>query len=510
MVPDISDQSPYHAARGTIYLLSKSIIFSAVGAILYIIIARSLPETSDLGLYQGVQSLIYMSVVFAGSGLARGAIRAISFDIGAGKLNKADRAYPTVFAIGILLSVMISIIIFIFGKLIAQSLFHDESYLLLVQVSAIDAFFLTMITYSNSLLFAMQRFRTSFMISVVNIVLKLLLSIILLLASQSVLSVIMAFAIGDAVALLVFVCSLRKKLFRKPLEYKETIRLLRFSSPLYGSSILDYFAKEMDIYVLLILTNLSVVGIYGPAVLISTVLFWTLTALDQAFAPYFPRVFGKNGLNSLQQLSKSASRYLFLLYVPLCFLILGSIPDILTVLLGEKYSASVYPSVIIVLSITFSSMIVIFNNILMSTGHSKIFLIASVIALAVQLSISLFLIPLVGSVGAAVARGSSYILIFVLPALALRRIYGLEYDLRALKTGICGSVIIVAMLSLLDHLLIDGRFLPLNLLLATISYLIFLRFSKTVVSKDFQLMNNIFGRRTSRLIKIISRVVIKS
>lgn len=510
MAHEAGESSGYHAARGTLYLLTKSIVFSCVGAILYIVIARTLPATSDLGLFQGVQSLISMAVVVAGAGIARAAIRVISFDIGAGNIKKAESTYPTVFAIGIIISVATSLIVFVLGGLIARTFFHDISYSLLIQVSSIDVFLLTMIIYSTSLLYAMQRFRTAFLISIVNITLKLVISILLLLAISSVLYVIVAFVISDAISLALFITPIMPKLRYKPLPYKEFMGLLKFSSPLYGSSILDYLAKEMDIYVLLLLSSLSIVGLYGPAVLIGTVLFWTLAALDQAFAPYFPRVFGKDGLNSLQQLSRLTSRYLFLVYIPLCFLVLASIPEVLPLLLGEKYVASVYPALIIVLTITFTSMIVIFNNMLMSTGHSRIFLVASVIALGVQLSISLLLIPLIGGLGAALARSSSYIILFLCPALLLRRISGLHYDLAALKTGLVGSVIILAVVWFLNEFLPDRRFLPLNIGLAIISYLVFLRFSRTVVPKDFEIMNNIFSNKGARLIEWVSRFVIRS
>lgn len=509
MNPEPDQPSGYHAARGTIYLLMKSLVFSGVGAILYVVIARVLPATSDLGLYQGAQSLISMAVVFAGAGLARAAIRLISFDVGSGSVQRAESTYPTVFVIGVITSGIISAIVFTLSGIMAQTFFHNSSHSSLVQVAAIDVFLLTMITFCTSLLYSMQRFKTAFMVSLANIAAKLVITVILLLAFSTVLSIILAFVLSDAIALGLFIFSIIPKLRNKLLTFDEIKRLLKFSTPLYGSSILDYLAKEMDIYVLLILSSLSVVGLYGPAVLIGTVLFWTLTALDQAFAPYFPRVFGKDGLASLQQLSKVTSRYLFLLYIPLCFLILASIPEVITLLLGERFVGSIVPATIIVLSITFTSMIVIFNNMLMSTGHSRVFFFVSIIALGVQLCTSLLLIPSIGGVGAAIARASSYIILFLGPALLLRRTSGLHYDQRALITGMVGSIIILGVVTLLNDVIPDKRFFILNILLAIFLYLVFLRFSKTVVPKDFEIMNNIFGKKGVRLIGLVSKVVIK-
>jgi len=179
MAPD--ELSAFHAARGTIYLITKSIITSLIGGILYIIIARTLPEISDLGLFQGAQSLIAILIVLSGSGLARAAIRSISFDMGSGNVKRADETYPTVFILGIITSTIVSVIAFFFADSIARVFFHANSYSLLVQVSSVDAFFMTMTTFTISLLYAMQRFRTAFIISIINILLKLVISVILLL-----------------------------------------------------------------------------------------------------------------------------------------------------------------------------------------------------------------------------------------------------------------------------------------------------------------------------------------
>lgn len=505
---DPSEESGYHAARGTLYLLAKAIVVSLLGAILYISIARILPETSDLGLFQGAQSLIAVCVVLSGSGLARASIRFISFDIGSGNTMRAVKTFPTVFVIGVGISTLVSISLFLISDFVSSVFFHNESQAFLVKVLAIDAFLVTMIAYSNCLLYAIQQFRKSFIISTINMILKVVITMLLLLQVSNILYVFVAFIIADAISLILFIYSLFTKLSRRPLPTKDLAKLWQYSNPLYGSSILGFLAREMDIYMLLILSTLSAVGIYGPAVLIGTVLFWTLSALDHAIAPYFPRVFGRNGLDSLKVLSRIASRYLFLIYVPLCFLILGALPDLISLALGEKYLQSIYPSIIIVLSITFTSIIVIFNNILMSTGHSRIFITSSLIALAAQLIVSIFVIPSLAEIGAALARACSYIILFIYPAMMLKRISGLQYDTTAVKAGIAGSIVIMAIVWLLNDFMYNIFFLPAKLMLAVLGYLLFLRFTRVIVPKDLEIMKNVLGEKSSKIVHLISRIVI--
>lgn len=103
-----------------------------------------------------------MCVVLADTGFARAAIRLISLDIGAGNMTRADMTYPTVFVMGIGISLAVCAIIFLLGAIISSAFFHDASYALLVKVSAVDAFLVSLIAYSNSLLYAMQKYRTVF------------------------------------------------------------------------------------------------------------------------------------------------------------------------------------------------------------------------------------------------------------------------------------------------------------------------------------------------------------
>ena len=57
---------------------------------------------------------------------------------------------------------------------------------------------------------------------------------------------------------------------------------------------------------------------------------------------------------------------LFSIYLPIGFLVFASSPLIITGILGERYESSIYSTMIIILSLTFTGMTPVFNNILMS------------------------------------------------------------------------------------------------------------------------------------------------
>ncbi|HKG87331.1 MAG TPA: oligosaccharide flippase family protein, partial [Nitrososphaeraceae archaeon] len=312
--------SPFITARGTLYLVAKAIVAAASAGIFFIAIARSLPTVSELGLFQGLQYLITISVTLAGSGLSRASVRYISVYIGAGKENIAKKIHLSVFIMGLGLSALFSIMIYASANYLSFLLFHDIAYAYVVQLASVDVFLFTMIIYSTSLLYALQAFSKVVIISIVNSLLKFSVAFSLVLLGMSIGGIIIGFIAGDALGLTLFLYALMPKFLKTRLASLVEIKpLFSYSLPLYGHSVLLYISTEMDVYLLLILSSLSTVGTYSPAVLIGTVLFLLLTALDQSIAPLFSRIYGRSGLKSLSELSRFASRYIFLIYLPIGF-----------------------------------------------------------------------------------------------------------------------------------------------------------------------------------------------
>jgi O-antigen/teichoic acid export membrane protein len=105
------DLSPYGSPRGMLYLITKAFVVGISSAVFFILIVRTLPEVSDLGLFQGLQSSIIVGATLAGSGLSRAAIRFISAHIGGGKEKLAEAICSTVFRICLFTSALLFLIV---------------------------------------------------------------------------------------------------------------------------------------------------------------------------------------------------------------------------------------------------------------------------------------------------------------------------------------------------------------------------------------------------------------
>jgi stage V sporulation protein B len=502
--------SSYHTARGTLYLIIKALVVGASNAFFFIFIARFLPTLSDIGLFQGLYSLITISVTLGGAGLSRAAVRFISVNLGAGRAKTAQAIYSSIYRLGLISAAALSVTLYLLSYDIASVFFHNTNYTYLIQLASIDSFFLTVIIFSTSLLYSMQEFKKAVVISILNSLLKLSASFLLVLFQMGIDGIMVGFIVGDVISMAIFFYVLLPRIRKKSASLGDLRPLFSYSLPLYGYSVIVYLSTEIDIYLLLLLSNLSIVGVYSPAVFLGTMLFLGQTALDQSLGPLFSRLYGKSGIKSLEEISIPASRYIFLLYLPIGFSTLASAPTILTTILGERFSESIYPTTIIIIAIIVTSLTPLFNNILMSAGYSRVFLKSSTLALSAQLVISFVTIPSAGGLGASIARAASYLVLFLFPAYELGRITGhLRFDKTALVRALLGSAIVALIIWVLNTYFSSPYYLPFNLFVGFLGYLLFLRFTKTINIRDIEVINEVLRGKARPLMNIITKVVIQ-
>jgi stage V sporulation protein B len=510
-MPDDTDHFlAYTTARGSLYIISKNLVFGIFSSVFFMLIARFLPSISDLGLVYAFQLLISIVVIFATLGLTNTVTRFMSYYIGAGRQDKAKGISILIFRIVLLSSSIFSFILYISADHIAAIVFHNTDYVHLIQLASIDIILFSMITCSNNILYSLQEFKKAAIISLLNSLLKFTTPFALLMFGMGVDGIIIGFIIGDAVSLILFIYILKPYIRGIGAPIHEMRSLFEYSLPLYGSIVLNFLSLNIDYYLILFLSSLFIAGVYSPAAILGTALIMILAGFGETILPYFSRTYGKSGIESLKYLSRSVSRYLFLLYFPLGFATLASASPIILGIFGERYSEAIYPSIVIILAITLTSIGTVFNFILMSAGHSRIFLTSTLIALSVQLVISIATIPSIGAFGAALARASAFTILFVYPAYRLKQMAGLGYDGSALRKGLIGSVIMASIILSLNFYFSNLYYLlPFNLFIGFLSYLMFLRFTQTMNIKDFEIINNILSGKLRRPIGLLTKIVIR-
>jgi O-antigen/teichoic acid export membrane protein len=177
--------------------------------------------------------------------------------------------------------------------------------------------------------------------------------------------------------------------------------------------------------------------------------------------------------------------------------------------MGERFADSTYPVMIIVLGITLTSPVIIFNNLLRSAGYSGTLLVNEAISIAVQILLLATLIPTFGIIGAAIAKFLSRLIYLIYPSIKLNQLGGLDYDTTALKNGLAGSCIIGFLIVIMNVVITQPYYyLPITYTISFLAYLFFLRISHALNRNDVEFIDKILMGKMRLLTTVISKIVI--
>ena len=486
--------SSHRVGRGMLLLASKDIVGSIISAVFFVLIARFIPSVADLGVLISLQTIIIMFVILSGLGLPYTANRFISSFLGSGKKERAHNLYPLIFTLSAGLSSIFSVILFVLSSEFSIVLFNSTGYTSLIQLTSIEVLLLGLVTTCTFLLTASLEFKKVALVSMVTSIIKYGCSFVFLALGLGLYGIILGLVIGDSISLAVFSILLRSKILKWSVNISSSISqlkvMLRFSLPLYGSEILSFFSFRIDVYLLMALSNSYMVGIYSPAVFIEGAFFILLTALDQALLPAVSRVYGRSGISSFKISSRYVTRYLFLLYFPLGFALIASTPSIVNLALGDRFTESIIPIMILLMSITLTSPFIVVYSLLRSSGNTDVLLKSSALSLLVQILISVITIPSTGVLGVSVAKFASRFILLVFPTRSLKKIGGFEIDVNALKNGLVGSSV-VSLVIIIINTFIGPYSVPVQYISAFISLLIFFRYTRAIDKFDLELIEKI-------------------
>ena len=202
-----------------------------------------------------------------------------SICIGTDNENAVKGVYIQIFRIGLISSAVWSFVIYFSSYYITELFFYDMKYLSSVQLVSIDIFLQCLIAYLIALLIASQEFRRVAFTMMFNAIIKFSAATALVLLGLELDGIIFGLIIGDAISVCILIFFLLPKI-RGGTTHKIK-PLFNYSLPIYGYNLTDILSREFDIYLLLILSSLAVVGIYSPAVMIGTILYFILGSMDQ-------------------------------------------------------------------------------------------------------------------------------------------------------------------------------------------------------------------------------------
>jgi O-antigen/teichoic acid export membrane protein len=196
--------------------------------------------------------------------------------------------------------------------------------------------------------------------------------------------------------------------------------------PMAGINAMHLINTQADILLIGVFMESTDVGQYKVAAQVSLIVAFGLQATKMVVEPYFSRLYHQGEHEKLQRLARGASRLnlaiALTVFTPL--LLFGD--DLLHIAFGAGFVAAFVPMLILSLGRLTGSTIGTSGHLLTMAGHHREYARFWIVAACSNVVLNLVLIPIFGTVGAAISTASTLILANGLGWWAARRWIGCD------------------------------------------------------------------------------------
>ncbi len=494
------------AARGVSYLWLQTIASSVAQIVAFAFFAR-LISVDEMGVYTILNLAYGGASALMGLGVSSVTTKFVAENIAQGKKEAAASAYYK----SILLSELASIIIaagFLLSKFPAGVSNLPNSPL----ISAIGILFAidviaTIGPVAAAVFYGLLEFRDYALIYAIYGSVRAFMVVLFVYETGSLVGLMEAWLISDTVlAVYVFLYFWRK--LGSPVFRFSTKYLLKLSIPLYIANLASFLYGSFDRLTLIPLVSLTALGVYGAAVTAFSAYNGLIGVLGSVMLPVFSCVHGIKGPEVLEDSIRTASRYVSIVAMPLAFALLATARPALTLLVGGAYQGSAIPLTVLAIGSIASIVALSLSPVLIVLNETMLAALTSILPIPLSVAIAFISIPVLGIVGASIARALSMLLSLLLTWYFLRRKITVKLDSQAILKSILAGGSMVLPLEGLQLLYYSKFLLPVYLLVGFLTYLLAMRALKAISMADIDLLRRILGPRSGRICDLLSRLVV--
>ena len=494
------------AARGVSYLWSQTIVTSVARIVAFVFFAR-LISVDEMGVFTILNLAIGGASALVGLGMQSVITKFVAENIAQGKKEEAASAYYKPLVLSELASIPLAAG-FLLAKFPAGVSNMPNSPL----ISAIGILFvIDVLAFSGPVfaagLYGLLKFRDYALLNGIYMSVRPFLVLLLVYETSSIIGLLEAWVISDwvfaAYMLLYFWRKLGPPVFRFSTKY-----LLKLSFPLYLASIATFVYGSFDQLTLIPLVSLSALGVYGATIIAFTAYNSLIQVFGSVLLPVFSRVHGTQGREMLSDSIRTASRYVSIAGMPLAFALLATARPALTLLVGEAYEGGVIPLAVLALGSISTIIAMSLYPVLIVLNETTLAAVDGILPIPFGVAVELISTPILGILGASIAKALSMVLSFLVAWYFVRRKITIKLHSQAiLKSVVAGGALALAAEAL--QLLYYSKFLlPVYLLVGFLAYLLGMRALKAISTHDIDLLRRILGPRSGRICDLLRRLVI--
>ena len=418
-------------AKGMLIILLATAVVKVFGYGFKIVASRWL-GVEGFGLFSLALALFTLIAGLLFLGINLSIARYIAFYRGKNKLASIKSTISSGLLLIINLAVLASIVVFFFANQISSLMGHNTLTPLL-KLFAIMFPFYAIILSIEKILEGFQRIDLSVFSNLILNGSKFLLLFVAIFLGVKVFGVAVSFLVATIITafimLLIFKYKIINKFFKKEKgnEIKSSIKEIFFHSlPLTVAAMVHTLLTWGDTVILGFFRSVAEVGVYSLVLPTAQLLALPVIASNTVLVPLISNLFAKRKNKEVTNVYKTATKWIFLMMVPLLVLILLFPQRIINTVAGSEFVAGYTALVILAIGVFIGSLATPANMILLSVNKTKLMMKNSIIAAIVNIVLNLILIPKHGLIGAAVAFLVSYVVLFLLRIYEVKTILKIE------------------------------------------------------------------------------------
>lgn len=432
-------------ARGSSVVFAGIVASLVLNFVLRIALVRDMSQ-EDYGLYSLAVTLAGIVCAVAVLGLDEGSARHIAYFRGRSEDAQAGGIVAATWKIALLSSVVFAAVLFVFSDAIATGLFRSPGLSGILKALAFSIPFAVLIQVLASIMrgysetwsraFFKDTLRPllflAFMLGIIALRLPFFAVVYAYLAS-------MALAFG---ALAVYTARCLRVRGTKAVAARAGVTrdLLGISLPLLSVSLLMLLMSQATEVLLGVFADPVAVGKYDIAILMASQVLTVINSLGYAYTPAASGLFGQGRLEELKRSYVVATRWGYVLTLPVVFVLLLFPAPLLALLFGSGYAGIAPVLQVIVLGYLVNTLTGPNYHTLIAAGRMRLIIESFLLNAASNLALCFLLIPPFGIAGAAVAAGVSSALGNLLLSARLYQQLGVHPLTRSYLASIAASV----------------------------------------------------------------------
>lgn len=512
------DHSLNKVARGTgiaIIGMTAGLLFNFIAKL---IIAKQGME-SNYGMFSLAMAVLNLAMLLACLGLHQGATRYIAFSRARGDAATVRKVISVSIWSTSVASILISIAVFFGADIIALSIFHNSQLAQFLRIFAVGLPFLTLLYIVAAIFRGFDRVEPQiyfqyFTLNVLFVIFLLLTAV----ADLPFVSVFYAYLLAIVISFIGIVVYAVKRLSfpiipaDKEADKHIIKHLFLFSIPLLGAAILGTVEVWIDTLILGYFKPSEVVGLYSAAYPLAQFISVPTFALILIYTPIVTSLYSRNLMADLKRSYTVLTKWLASITTPI-FLVLCLYPEyVLSLLFGPTYIGAAPALRILSVGFIISTLLGPSVATLIALGESSFIMWAALVSVAVNVTLSIVLIPSLSIVGAAVASAVSLSLFAVIRVVRLYTLCRAQPLSKNLLKPLVISVALTLLFQLIFGKLIFVTWwtLPLLFILFYVIYGIATVFSRSFDKEDIVILLDIekrSGINATPIKKILSKFI---